>query len=195
MESGARRHVTKMIAPKDISRCSAQSWRTRSLCASLRSFRLRLRASGLHILCQLRFCLFVNFLSRAIPKMFPSVCQDMHARMSACLRRLYAPVQGLEDNFKRYVARCCSCEVQALTPSWQSAISAPTKSIRFPRLRDFNLSYSKRRYQDQKQSAAWYAACGTAFSNKPRHQTLGSVLRISSLISCETLDVSTVFCD
>ena len=36
----------------------------------------------------------------------------------------------------------------------------------------------KRRYQDQEQSAAWYAACGTAFSNKPSHQTLGSVLRI-----------------
>ena len=26
---------------------------------------------------------FVNFLSRAIPKMCPSVCQDMHGRMSA----------------------------------------------------------------------------------------------------------------
>ena len=24
----------------------------------------------------------------------------------------------------------------------------------------------------------WYAACGSAFSNKPSHQTLGSVLRI-----------------
>ena len=75
------------------------------------------------------------------------------------------------------------------------SISAPTKCIRFPRLRDSNLSYSKRRYQDQEQSAAWYAACGTAFSNKPSHQTLGSVLRISSLVPCETLDVSVVICD
>ena len=34
------------------------------------------------------------------------------------------------------------------------SISAPTKSIRFLRLRDSNLSHSKRRYQDQEQSAA-----------------------------------------
>ena len=33
--------------------------------------------------------------------MFPSVCQDMHARTSACSGRLNAPVQGLVDNIKR----------------------------------------------------------------------------------------------
>ena len=75
------------------------------------------------------------------------------------------------------------------------SISAPTKSIRFLGLRDSNLSHSKRRYQDQEQSAAWHAACGTAFSNKPSHQTLGSAVRISSLIPCGTLDVSVVICD
>ena len=47
------------------------------------------------------------------------------------------------------------------------SISAPTKSIRFLRLHDSNLSLSNRRYQDQEQSAAWYAACGMAFSDKP----------------------------
>ena len=66
-------------------------------------------------------------------------------------------------------------------------VSTPMKSIRFPRLRDFNLSCSKRRYQVQEQSAAWYAACATAFSNKPSHQTLGSVLRNSYLTPCVTL--------
>ena len=40
------------------------------------------------------------------------------------------------------------------------ALPAPTKSFRFLRLRDSNLSHSKRRYQAQEPSAAYYAACG-----------------------------------
>ena len=66
-------------------------------------------------------------------------------------------------------------------------VSTPLKSIQFPRLRGFSLSCSKRHYQVQEQSAAWYAACGSAFSNKPSLQTLGSVLRISYLTPCVTL--------
>ena len=102
--------------------------------------------------------------------------------------------QGLEDNILRYTNSFVTHDdvpAQYMPLLFHGgvpmAFPAPTKSIRFPRLRDFNLSCSKRRYQVPEQSAAWYAACGTAFSNKPSHQTLGSVLRISYLTPCVTL--------
>ena len=62
--------------------------------------------------------------------------------MPGCRRghmRLNAPVQGLEDNLERYMT--------------------PVMPVAFPR--GFNLSHSKRCYQDQEQSAAWHVACGT----------------------------------
>ena len=59
-----------------------------------------------------------------------------------CHLRLNAPVQGLEDNFQRYM-------------------KSPVMHVAFPRC--FNLSHSKWRCQDQEQSAAWYVACGTLF--------------------------------
>ena len=118
-------------------------------------------------------------------------CQRCHATERAS--------SGLDDNIWRYTnsfvthdavpAQYMSLHVYGGVPI---SISAPRKCIRFLRLRDSIHSHSKRRCQDQEQSAAWFAACGTAFSNKPSHPTLGSVLRISSLIPYETLDVSVV---
>ena len=42
-------------------------------------------------------------------------------------------------------------------------ISTRTKCIRFPTLRGFNLSHSKRRCQGQEQNEAGHVACGTPF--------------------------------
>ena len=68
-------------------------------------------------------------------------------------------------------------------------ISTPTKCIRFHTLRGFNLSHSTRRCQDREQNAAWYVACGTPFLRHAEscYQTLGSVLRMFSCSSGETL--------
>ena len=56
-------------------------------------------------------------------------CQRCHVRLNA-------PVQGLEDNIQRHMMLfLCGT------------------------LRDFNLSHSKRRCQDQERSAAWQMAC------------------------------------
>ena len=75
---------------------------------------------------------------------------------------------GLDDNIVRYVnspvmhdAVHAQHEPLLFHDGVPFALPAPTKSIRFLRLRDSNLSHSKRRYQDQEQSAAWYAPCGT----------------------------------
>ena len=38
-------------------------------------------------------------------------------------------------------------------------MKTPVMPVAFPR--GFNFSHSKRCYQDQEQSAAWYVACGT----------------------------------
>merc|ERR1711916_247075 len=72
-----------------------------------------------------------------------------------CHVRLNAPVQGLEDNVERY--RNSPVMHEAVPAQYKPllfdggvpvAFPAPTKSIRFPRLRNFNLSHSKRRRQD-----------------------------------------------
>jgi len=75
-------------------------------------------------------------------------CQRCHVRLNA-------PVQGLEDNIERY--RNSPVMHEAVPAQYKPllfdggvpvAFPAPTKSIRFPRLRNFNLSHSKRRRQD-----------------------------------------------
>ena len=53
-----------------------------------------------------------------------------------------------------------------------------------PRLHDSNLSLSNRRYQDQEQSAAYYAACGAPFSDKP-----SLVIRRSRVSHASLLDL------
>ena len=102
--------------------------------------------------------------------MFPSVCQDEHARMSALSFATERPGPGARGQFKRYMNRPV---MQVAFPAQYMpllfhgrvlvAFPTPTQSIRFPRLRGFNLSQAKRRCQDQEQSAAWYVACGTPF--------------------------------
>ena len=133
------------------------------------SVRPRLRASGRQILCQLRFCFFSASRAEQFPKMCPSVWQGMHARMSACSRRLHEQraSPGFGDNIERYMNRPV---VHDAAPAQYKpllfhgrVISTPTKYIRFPTLRGFNLSHSKRRCHDHQQSAEWYVACGTPF--------------------------------
>merc|ERR1711916_258740 len=81
-------------------------------------------------------------------------CQDVHARMSAlsCATERASP--GVEDNIERY--RNSPVMHEAVPAQYKPllfdggvpvAFPAPTKSIRFPRLRNFNLSHSKRRRQ------------------------------------------------
>ena len=84
-----------------------------------------------------------------------------------CHLRLNAPVQELEDHFTRYREQPCdgtmlflrSTCTHSSVGSVVVAFPTPTKSIRFPRPRGFNLSHSKRRCQDSEQSAAVYVAC------------------------------------
>ena len=101
--------------------------------------------------------------------MFPSACQERACQnVGVVIWGLNAPVQGLEDTFKRYIK---SPVVHVTFPAQYMpllfhggvpmALPAPTKSFRFPRLRGFNLSQSKRRCQDHEQSAQWYVACCT----------------------------------
>ena len=70
------------------------------------------------------------------------------------------------------------------------------QAIRFPRLRDFILSHSKRDYQDQEQSAAWYVACCgrqhrgvvSMETSRARSTSWCSVPRLRTMCSLETLD-------
>ena len=80
--------------------------------------------------------------------MFPSVCQEMHARTSAWSGRLNKPVQGLVDNIKRDMNRPVMHDAfpAQYVPllfhgPLPKAFPAPTKCIRFPSLRGFNLSH------------------------------------------------------
>ena len=101
---------------------------------------------------------------------FPQNARTCIPGCPRCHMRLNAPVQGLEDNFKRYMNSPVMVDAvpAQYTPllfygRLPMAFPAPTKSIRFARLSDSNLSHSKRHCQDQEQSAAWYAACETPF--------------------------------
>ena len=94
--------------------------------------------------------------------------EDVSLSMSgrACQDVGNAPVQELEDHFTRYrnsPAMHDAFPAQYMLPLFRGrvlvAFPTPTKSIRFPRPRGFNLSHSKRRCQDSEQSAAGYVAC------------------------------------
>ena len=69
----------------------------------------------------------------------------------------------MESSTAEFVARQIACERLPILHFHGKVNVTPTKCIRLPTLRGFNLSLSKRRCQGQGQNAAWYVACGTPF--------------------------------
>jgi len=101
---------------------------------------------------------FVNFLNcnqaEQFRRCFPQYAATCMPGCQRCHVRLNAPVQGLKDNIERY--RNSPVMHDAVPAQYKPllfhggvpvAFPAPRKSIRFPRLRNFNFSQSKRRCQ------------------------------------------------
>ena len=146
--------------------CSVRKWRH---CAhrpytGAHSF----SGSRLNSTVDFKYCASFCFAFRHLPGQsnfrsgFPSVLEDMHTRMSVCSRRMNEPVQGSETILSD-ARTALWCMMLFLRSTRGQVISTPTMSNRFPTLRGFNLSHSKRRCQGQEQNAAWYVACGTPF--------------------------------
>ena len=79
--------------------------------------------------------LFVNFLSRAVPKMFPSVCQDMRGRMSA-LSFATERAKSRSSRAKKAVHRSASCRRSPIKnweifQGWSVPPANPVSSVTF----------------------------------------------------------------
>ena len=110
-------------------------------------------AFGPETFSQLRFCLHQLSQPRRVQFRRCSFqyartclpgCQRCHATERAC--------PGLNDNILQYTNSFVTHDAvpaQYKPLLFPAAFPAPTNSIRFPRLRDFNLSHSKRCFQDQ----------------------------------------------
>ena len=92
---------------------------------------------------------------QTIPKVVPSVYRSFMPEGQRCRFRLKASIQGLDHNIRRY-RNSLAMHLDVFLARCQLMlfhVAPQKKCIRFPTLRGFILSHSKRRCQGQEQNA------------------------------------------